>query len=356
MPVERSIIINILKRIHLFRGVDDQKLEAITDMIEQVELPASSPIFREDDDPDYFYIVASGRVRISRNAGSQQPALPLGFLEEEDYFGEEVLESGWPRKISADTETDVILLRMSVPTLVAMLDLVPPLAQRLQLILDSYRLMLNTHFDWRDAEEAIYFIARRHVLFMWLNILPPTVLGAIFIPILFFLYLSTALSMTFLGLLLLTIAVLIAWWVWSYIDWTNDYYFVTNRRVVYQERVVLFYDSRQESPLEAVQSTQTNTSQWGRWLGYGNVAIRTYIGTILFQKYRHARTGNGHDPGTPGQGPVRTVPLGTALDKKHDRSTHPHRAAAAYATRSVPAKSQAQCDAAVPFHHVSPAF
>lgn len=35
--------------------------------------------------------------------------------------------------------------------------------------------------------------------------------------------------------------------------------------------------------MAAVQSTQTNTSQWGRWLGYGNVAIRTFIGTILFR-------------------------------------------------------------------------
>ena len=45
----------------------------------------------------------------------------------------------------------------------------------------------------------------------------------------------------------------------------------------------MLYDSRQESPIEAIQSTQTKTSQLGRWLGYGNVAIRTYIGTILFR-------------------------------------------------------------------------
>ena len=96
----------------------------------------------------------SGRVRISRILPAMQQVIPLGFLEEEDYFGEEVLETNWPRKINAETVTDVILLRMSVPTLVAMLDLVPPLAQRLQLILDSYRLMLRTRFSWRDPEET----------------------------------------------------------------------------------------------------------------------------------------------------------------------------------------------------------
>ncbi len=283
MPIEKSIVVNILKRIHLFRGVDDPKLEAIADMIEQVEVPASTFIYREGDDPDYFYIVGSGRVRILRFSASQQQDRPHGFYEEEDYFGEEVLESNWSRQISAETVTDVILLRMSVPTLVAMLDLVPPLAQRLQMILDSYRLMLKTHFDWQDPEETTYFIARRHIMFMWLNILPPTVLAVIFLPVFFFMYLASPLSMTFLGLLVVTTLVLIGWWIWAYIDWTNDYYVVTNQRVVYQERVVLFYDSRQESPLAVVQSTQTNTSQIGRWVGYGNVAIRTYIGTILYR-------------------------------------------------------------------------
>ncbi len=283
MPIDRSGLINSFKRIHLFRGVDDQRIGAIVDMVEQVELQAGTAIFNEGDDPDYFYIVASGRVRISRYSASEQQAIPIGFREEEDYFGEEVLESNWPRQISAEAVTDVILLRMSVPVLVAMLEQVNPLSHRLQMILDSYRLMLRKRFAWLDPEETVYYIARRHMLFLWLKILPPIALAFILIPLLFTLLIGTKFSMTVLLLFLFTTGVLLFWLVWNFIDWTNDYYLVTNNRVIYQERVILFYDSRQESPMPAVQSTQTNTSQWGRWLGYGNVAIRTYIGTILFR-------------------------------------------------------------------------
>ena len=50
-----------------------------------------------------------------------------------------------PRQIA-----DVTLLRLSVPHFIALLDQIPILAQRLQFILDSYRLMLNTHFAWRE--------------------------------------------------------------------------------------------------------------------------------------------------------------------------------------------------------------
>ena len=45
--------------------------------------------------------------------------------------------------------------------------------------------------------------------------------------------------------------------------------FVTNRRVLFQEKVVLLYDSRLESPLDVVQSTSITTSQCGRCLGFG---------------------------------------------------------------------------------------
>jgi hypothetical protein len=285
MPVERPAIINTLKRIHLFRGIEDQKIENAADLLlaSQVEVPAGATIYHEGDGPDYFYIIASGRVRISRTIPRESQLMQLGFLEEDDYFGEELLESNWLRQINAETVTDVTLLRLSVPDFGILLEQIPQLGQRLQFILDSYRLMLRTRFAWQDPEETIYFIARRHPFFLWLNILPPTIFGGIVLPLLVFLWLQAPTSMILLGLLVLFGLSTIVAWGWQYIDWTNDYYFVTNRRIVYQERVIFFYDSRQESPLEAVQSCQTNTSQWGRWLGYGNVAIRTYIGTILFR-------------------------------------------------------------------------
>jgi len=59
---------------------------------------------------------------------------------------------------------------------------------------------------------------------------------------------------------------------------------VTSQRVINQERVVLLYDSRQEAPLNAVLSVTTSTDQWGRWLKYGDVIVRTYAGVIVLPK------------------------------------------------------------------------
>jgi CRP-like cAMP-binding protein len=88
MPLGRQRILALIKRIHLFRAVEDSRLEAAAYLIEEVEIPAGTIIFEEGMDPDYFYIIDNGRVQMTRIAGSRQAAISLGFLQDEDYFGE----------------------------------------------------------------------------------------------------------------------------------------------------------------------------------------------------------------------------------------------------------------------------
>ena len=283
MPYNLARATQLLKKIYLFQGVDEQMLEAAVKLMEVVEFSTWAQIFNEGDTPDYFYIIYSGRIRVSRYNRETGQAMPLGFLEEGDAFGHEVLEKDWPRQISAAAETEVTLLRLSVPNFAALLDILPFLGQRLQLVLDSYRLMLRVRFAWLDPQEVIYYVARRHVFFLWWKLLAPIIFSLISLPILLTFVIGSASPLAYIVLTFLFALMGILWGLWVYIDWSNDYYIITNRRVVFQEKVILLYDSRQESPIEAVQSTSINTTQVGRILGYGNVAIRTYIGTILFR-------------------------------------------------------------------------
>jgi hypothetical protein len=283
MAVEPSSIVAMLKLIHLFRGVDETKLDSAVGLMDIIEKPAGEVVYNQGDDPDYFYFIYSGRVRITRQYSRSNPPVQLGYVEEGDYFGHEILEADWSRQVTAETITEVILLRLDVPRFKVLLDIVPILAQRLQFILDSYRLMITKQFNWHGPEEYFYLVARRHVLFMWLHILFPTLFGVTVPPVLLFFTIGSGFSVTLLSLFILATIITLGWWIWAHVDWANDYYIITNRRIIFQERVVLLYDSRQESPNEAIQSTSTNTSQVGRILGYGNVSIRTYIGTILFR-------------------------------------------------------------------------
>jgi len=72
--------------------------------------------------------------------------------------------------------------------------------------------------------------------------------------------------------------------VWNGIDWGNDYYIVTDRRVVWVEKVIGIYESRQEAPLSAVQRVNVETDLSGRALDYGDLVISTIVGSTLTLK------------------------------------------------------------------------
>src|SRR3989304_4602614 len=74
--------------------------------------------------------------------------------------------------------------------------------------------------------------------------------------------------------------------VWNWIDCGNDYFIVTNQRVVWVEKVIWLYESLDEAPLGTVLSVNVTTSLVGRFLNYGNVRLRTYTGEILFRTLR----------------------------------------------------------------------
>jgi len=131
----------------------------------------------------------------------------------------------------------------------------------------------------------VYYIARRHPVFLLQRLFPPVLFGVVSIPVLVYLYL---LNQDWMVILLALIAVCglwtLIWLAWQYMDWANDFSIITNKRVVFQERVLLLYDSRQEAPLDTLMSSAVKSSQMGRWLGYGNVAMRTYTGTVTFSQ------------------------------------------------------------------------
>ena len=85
----------------------------------------------------------------------------------------------------------------------------------------------------------------------------------------------------------MALVALAGWTVWLWIDWGNDYYIVTNQRVVWLEKVVGIYDSRQESPIGTILSVGIEVTQLGKVFDYGNVIVRTFVGKVPFNHVSH---------------------------------------------------------------------
>jgi len=273
-----------LRKIHLFYGLEDDELETIAKEIEEVSYPEGAVVFPQDSKSEGFYLIYQGSVRIVRKQKNKEYQLAL--LVKNDYFGEMGLIARRKRSGTVTATSDTLLFVLKREDFETFFKSTHRLRLNLDVAVRSRKLARTLQFKWLRSDEVIYFLARKHRIILLQKLILPVL--AVVAPLAFFYaYLSIlSWSIVMLAAIMLSVAV-IGWIVWTVIDWGNDYYIVTNQRVVWLEKVVGLYDSRQESPLSTILSVGVETGQLGRILDYGDVIIRTWVGRIPFNHVNH---------------------------------------------------------------------
>jgi CRP-like cAMP-binding protein len=267
-----------LRRIHLFHDLSDQDLAVIAGLLKEESFVEDEPVFRQGGEADRFYMIYQGAVRITQDLGKEKR--DIAVLVGGDYFGEEALLSN--RSHSATVVATERSCMFSIPAdqFRMLLKKFPRLKAALEVAYDSHKLARRLHFSWLRPGEVIYFLARKHEVLLARALSGPVTAFAV--PIFLFSYFFLTRSFFAIFGAGLSFLLILAWAVWNWIDWGNDYYILTNQRVIWLEKVVGVYDSRQEAPLSTVLSVGVETDQTGRLLNYGNVIVRTYVGKIPF--------------------------------------------------------------------------
>lgn len=97
------IITNLLKKIQLFEGLDEQLQAEIIKHINLEYYPENFVLFREGDIGDKMYIIKSGNVRIFHAGETPSFDREIALLGENEFFGEMALISDVPRNATART-------------------------------------------------------------------------------------------------------------------------------------------------------------------------------------------------------------------------------------------------------------
>lgn len=270
--------VSLLKKIHLFSDMSDEELVYLANKFSEVEYKPGEALIEQGTRGDTFFIIQRGRVRVSRLKDGREQN--LATLVENDFVGEMELISHKPRAATIKALTPVTALMLSRESFNELVKKYPALKPTLDVTIRSRSLARQLQFKWLREDEVVYFLARKHPILLFEAMGAPAlvVLGAVILAV--WSVLSSAITPGAVGAVLLVGA--IGWAVWRAIDWSNDYYIVTNERVVWLEKVVGLHDSRQESPLNTVLSVSVETDLWGRAMDYGNVIVRTYVGQIPF--------------------------------------------------------------------------
>ena len=129
-PQSTSNLVRQLKNTSLFKNLKDSELLVILGCSNSIIYDAQENIVFEQDKPDGFYLVLSGRLQMyvyRKNVG--QPKKILGELTVGQHFGEIGLIDGEPRSASIEVLTESELLFLPTVKFIAMIQFHPLIAQ-----------------------------------------------------------------------------------------------------------------------------------------------------------------------------------------------------------------------------------
>ena len=273
--------VEFLQNVQIFNELNDQDLAVIADRLKLVAYPAGTAIFSAGEDGDNLYFLLSGIVCISQTdedsvAQSERLVIDVG-----DTFGEDALYFKRERWETATATNDVQLYYINEDEFEWVRDTFPQVEPYLAVFTRTHEISSRLKITWLGQGEHINLITRRHPIRLFgeaigilfsIALVITVLLGLTyfikgledFISILWYI----GLGYTILGF----VAIL-----WAVMEWRNDYFIVTNVRVVWRERILFRGTSRQETPLRTIQSLNIQTGSFiARALKVGDLIVRTF--------------------------------------------------------------------------------
>jgi hypothetical protein len=272
-----------LKKCHLFRGLTDDQLDGVANLISEMPYPADKMVIKQGSKANLFFMIYSGQVQVSYYSKDIEKS--LSSLVSGDFFGEEAIKGNSIRTASVTTLADSVFLVLSHQNLEQLFSQFPDLGTNFEIALESRILIRQRNFKWIQPNEVLYFVGQKHP-FILVESLAGSVLGLVVPLLLFWFYFSYS-SILLLVLALFFLLLDVCWGIWKWLDWGNDYYIVSNKRVIWLEKVIGIYDSRQEAPLNSIISVGVETNQIGRIFNYGDVIVRTFVGRVILHNIPH---------------------------------------------------------------------
>lgn len=282
MPENHDAQLALLREVPLFSNLSLPDLDALAQAFQLIEVPAEEGLFRAGDPTDGLYLVQSGTLRA---LDTHDQSIGRAY-KRADMVGREALlgEPQFNTSVAAVTHCQVLYL--SNRLVEELLTSKAEFNETLRILYNSTLLHQRMPMPWLEKGEEVNLMTRKHPAFLFLKAVMPVLVFAIAIGAANWLgSMNPAAAM--IGLLIVFF-ICTLWLVWNVNNWANDFYIITNKRMVWVERVSGFYDSRQEAPLGTLISVGIKTTELGNILGYSDVIVRTYIGDIRFERVAHA--------------------------------------------------------------------
>ncbi|MFQ5614240.1 MAG: cyclic nucleotide-binding domain-containing protein [Anaerolineae bacterium] len=282
--VLHATLIELLQKSEATTNFTPEELEKLANQAEFRLYKQGEIIVQQHDPANEFYFVLSGQVRVLDT--DQSPPRLVNYHWRGQFFGERALLTSGRRALTVDVVADaqvaVFNRRVWEESLIGPH---PRMRQYFEGLRRRYARNLQFDFPGRQWDEVAVINTNRHILSLLISFIGPTMMLIIGLIILATLIISSTLPLwgIFLGFLPYVLIV-IGWYIYSYIEWDNDDFIISNKRVIHIERTILFGEHRYESPLSEIQDVTVETRGFiSRSFDFYNVIIQTAgAGSIVF--------------------------------------------------------------------------
>jgi hypothetical protein len=289
MEIRNDTVIEVLSQVPIFAQLDPSEVHRLAGSFIAMVYQDGDVIFDVDEASVAMYVLYEGQVELS--FGDDDAEVLLAKLSSGDFFGEEALLYDDPRYYRAVAIGETVLLSLDIDHFMAIYDDLPNVEAMLDVSIRSRQLSTRVSLPWLHDDEYVHVMTRRHPAMLWSKLIAPIVAG------LGVMILAALLQWLWLpgqayGWITIVIGIpaCLLWLIWAYVDWQNDYFIVTNKRVVWIEKIAFIYESRQEAPLRTIMSVGIHRSRVGTLLGFGDVVVTTYVGTIRLREIADTET------------------------------------------------------------------
>lgn len=258
-----------LRTCSLFKKLSEGDLEYLAALTEVRRYPEGTAVIRQGDYPgDAFYVVLSGQLEV-RQTDKKGMERSINYHTDGHYFGERSLLADEPRAATVRAIRDTELVAFDKSAFDQLCSRHPNIK--------NYLIHTRVDFPGRQQDEIAEEFTRRHPYSVIVRFLLPVLVLVFGAGITLSLLLLESPIRTALPWAWVVFATL--WLLWAillYIDWINDTFIVSTKRVIHIERVLFLRDERYEAPIDQVISVTMETpSLIARLLGFGTLSIHT---------------------------------------------------------------------------------
>lgn len=282
MLVNRNQLVKAIQSAYPFNSISPEEIARIVEKTDVVFFKAGHMVYLEGAPAKYLYLVFEGAIEILREIKGdidQLNYLPAGYV-----FGEDSLRNNQNRRTSARSASDTILVRIEKKIIDQIISQNPDFIQIIELFLNTYEILIEKSYHQLKKSESIIYLGRPHRFHFFIHSLLYLLLILVAEIIIFFLFQIITLPDTsrlifFASFFLLVVLVVL----WKYLEWRNDVFIFTSRRVICLDRVLLFHDVGYETPLNAIININIRKSIFGRGLNFGDLFVKTFTGVSRFK-------------------------------------------------------------------------